>query len=48
MNTDELKIIFKSYNIKSDKITTFIDFYNKAKKLELNYPLYYALSKILI
>ena len=45
---DEIKDILKSYNLTEIQIDKFLNYFEYAKKNEINHPYYYAVIKTLI
>lgn len=48
MSHIEIKRILKQYGIKSSKVGAFLDLYTYAKKHKINYPMYYAITKMFV
>jgi hypothetical protein len=48
MKEEQIKNALKAYNLKESEISKFFQLFNYAKEQGINYPYYYALSKILI
>lgn len=45
---NELKSILKQYNLTSEQITKCISFYKYAIENNIPFPIYYAISKLVI